>query len=136
MLTPIPKPNKNPNQLEGYRHISLLPVISKVLEKIISKRFYRFASNKVNDNQYAFVPMLGIYIIYHQMEGTLKLNLEKKKHEVVISEEIEKAFYRVLMTGRLLELNDWKMQPQIIKIFKSFFTNRAMIVKIDGFLSF
>ena len=38
------------------------------------------------------------------------------------------------MTGIPLELNDWKMQPQIIKILKFFLTNRVVIVKMDGFL--
>ena len=79
--------------------------------------------------------MHGIHTICHQMEDLLRLNLKKKKHTVVISENIEKAFDRVVMIGILLELNDWKMQPQIIKILKSFLTSRATIVKIDGFLS-
>ena len=51
-----------------------------------------------------------------------------------MSEDIEKTFVRVVMTGIILELNDWKMEPQIIKVFKFILINRAMTVKIDGFL--
>ena len=88
MVTPIPKPNKTLNQLEGYRPISLLPVISKVLVKTISKRFYRSTSNKINVNQHAFMTMHGNRTISHQMEDILRLNL-KKKQNVVMSEVIE-----------------------------------------------
>jgi len=33
----IPKPGKNPTDVSSYRPISLLPIISKVLEKLIFK---------------------------------------------------------------------------------------------------
>jgi hypothetical protein len=33
----IPKPGKNPNNVSSYRLISLLPIISKRLEKLILK---------------------------------------------------------------------------------------------------
>ena len=35
----IPKPGKNPTDVISYRPISLLPVISKILEKILLKRY-------------------------------------------------------------------------------------------------
>jgi hypothetical protein len=35
----ILKPGKNPNYATSYRPISLLPILSKVLEKILLKRF-------------------------------------------------------------------------------------------------
>ena len=43
------------------------------------------------------------------MEDIFRLNLKKKKHTAVMSEDIEKAFDRVVTTGMLLELNDWEM---------------------------
>jgi hypothetical protein len=36
----IPKPGKNPTDVASYRPISLLPVISKILEKLLLKRIY------------------------------------------------------------------------------------------------
>lgn len=60
------------------------------------------------------------------MEDILRLNLKTKKHTIVTSEAIEKAFNRVVIAGILLELNYWKMQPQVIKILKTFLTNSAI----------
>ena len=38
LVIPILKPNKNSTELNGYRPISLLSCLSKVLEKIIANR--------------------------------------------------------------------------------------------------
>ena len=42
-IIPIPKV-RNPKTLNQYRPISLLPIFSKILEKIVHKRFYSFLS--------------------------------------------------------------------------------------------
>ena len=38
ILIMIPKPGKNPMDVSSYRPVSLLPTISKVLEKLIKKK--------------------------------------------------------------------------------------------------
>ena len=62
-LSPIPKPGKNPNSLEGYRPISLLPVLSKILEKILAKRFWKYTRRKLSKLQHAFIPRHGTHSI-------------------------------------------------------------------------
>jgi hypothetical protein len=36
----VPKPGKNPTDVASYRPISLLPILSKILEKLLLKRIY------------------------------------------------------------------------------------------------
>ena len=43
-----PKPGKNSNRTEGYRLISLIPVLSKLLEKIIARRFWQHTKSKIS----------------------------------------------------------------------------------------
>ncbi|GFV12430.1 hypothetical protein TNCV_1792091 [Trichonephila clavipes] len=42
VIIPILKPGKNPKLAESYRPISLLPILSKLAEKIISTRLNDF----------------------------------------------------------------------------------------------
>jgi hypothetical protein len=52
----IPKPGKPPHEVQSYRLISLLPVISKVFEKLILKRLKPMIQNAklIADHQFGF----------------------------------------------------------------------------------
>ena len=54
-IIPVYK-SKEKNIIDNYRPISILPPISKILEKIIHKRLYRFISKKLYKSQYGFRP--------------------------------------------------------------------------------
>ena len=55
-VVPLYKPNNCKSSLNSYRPISLLPVISKVLEKVVYKRVYTFLTknNLLYMSQYGF----------------------------------------------------------------------------------
>ncbi|KAI8122407.1 RNA-directed DNA polymerase from mobile element jockey [Lucilia cuprina] len=135
ILAPIPKPGKDPGRLEGYRPISLLPVLSKILEKILAKRFWKNAIYKVSKIQHAFIPRHGVHSLCHALEDTLRSNLRERSHSLIISEDIEKAFDRVVLTFIILELNEWGIPKNILKLIKSFLEHRKITVKVDGFFS-
>ncbi|GFX24678.1 hypothetical protein TNCV_3344581 [Trichonephila clavipes] len=48
VIIPILKPGKNPKLAESYRPISLLPILSKLAEKIISTRLNAFLENETS----------------------------------------------------------------------------------------
>jgi hypothetical protein len=52
----IPKPGKNLSEVESYRPISLLPIISKLFEKLILKRLKPITADKhlVPTHQFGF----------------------------------------------------------------------------------
>lgn len=54
----------------------------------------------------AFLPKRGVHSICHQLEVQLRQNLKNKKHSKVLSEDIEKAFDRVILTYILFELRE------------------------------
>lgn len=135
ILSPIPKPGKNPNSLEGYRPISLLPVLSKILEKILARRFWRFTKHNFSKLQHAFIPRHGVHTLCHQLEEVLRQNLKNGKHSLVLSEDIEKAFDRIISTSIIMELNEWGIPKEILKLLKSFLNNRKVTVKVDGYYS-
>lgn len=52
----LPKPGKDPHQASSYRPISLLPTLSKILEKIIYNRFKPIIEEGklIPDHQFGF----------------------------------------------------------------------------------
>ena len=108
ILAPIPKPGKDPGRLEEYRPISLLPVFSKILEKLLVRRFWKYTIDKVSKFQHAFIPRHGVHSPCHELEDTLRSNLCKRSQSLVISEDIEEAFDRVVLTFIILEMNEWE----------------------------
>lgn len=135
LLTPIPKPGKSPNKTDGYRPISLIPVLSKVLEKIISTRFWKYYKGRISPSHHAFLPKHGVHTICHELESKLRENLSRRRHSVVLSEDIEKAFDRVVSIFVIDELKDWGISLPIINLIFSFLSNRKIMVKIDGYIS-
>ena len=55
-IIPVYKSKERKNIIDDYRPISILPPISKILEKTIHKRLYRFISKKFYKSQYGFRP--------------------------------------------------------------------------------
>ena len=57
----IPKPKANPKEPNGWRPISLLPIIAKVLDKLLTDRLQwnLWKNNKMNKNQFGFRPQYG-----------------------------------------------------------------------------
>ena len=60
---------------------------------------------------------------------------QKDNHSIVLSEDIEKTFDRVVSIFVLDELRDWGGPLPVIKFIYSFQCNRQIRVKIDGHLS-
>ena len=119
ILSPIPKPGKNPNSLEGYRPISLLPVLSKILEKILARRFWKWTRDKISKYQHAFIPRHGVHTLCHQLEETLRKNLKARKHSLVMSEDIEKAFDSVIYPY-IIQSIEWSVPMEINCLLKLF----------------
>lgn len=54
-VTVIPKPNKNPEEVENYRPISLINNDLKILTKIMANRLSSFISRYVHTDQVGFI---------------------------------------------------------------------------------
>ena len=78
----------------NYRPISLLPVISKVLEHIIYKRTYSFLVNNslLYTSQYGFRKYHSCEHAIQELVGTILKGNERNKHTAAIFLDLSKAF--------------------------------------------
>uniref|UniRef100_A0A0K8VY27 Putative RNA-directed DNA polymerase from transposon X-element n=1 Tax=Bactrocera latifrons TaxID=174628 RepID=A0A0K8VY27_BACLA len=129
-IIPVPKPNKPTSHIENYRPISLLPCMSKVLEKIISTRimWYARANELISPNQFGFQKGLGVIDPLLFFEHFASTALATRNHVSILSLDFEKAFDRVGAHIVLNELKRWKIGTKIYNIVKSFLCNRKFIV--------
>lgn len=78
----LPKPGKNLEETTSYRPISLLPVISKVFEKLILKRIKpELEENKViPDHQFGFREQHSTIEQVHRIVRKINNDFEEKRY--------------------------------------------------------
>lgn len=78
----IPKAGKPPNEISSYRPISLLPVISKLFEKLYIKRLKPIIEQKklIPDHQFGFREHHSTLEQVHRLTNIIETTLEKKRY--------------------------------------------------------
>lgn len=137
ILLPIPKPNKPTNDINSYRPISLIPCLSKILEKMLTKRLMWFVNknNLINHNQAAFRKNYSTLDPLLLFQHFVSDALSTKNHVSVLSTDFEKAFDRVGVHAVLEQLALWGTGPKIYNIIKAFLSGRRFQVKANGVFS-
>lgn len=73
----------------------------------LSKHYSLIRFSTIQD---AFLPHHGVHTLCHSLECTLRENISSRKHSVVISADLGKAFDPVVFTSILTELHNWGIQ--------------------------
>ena len=91
----IAKPGKPMHDVKSYRPISLLPVLSKVFEKIFSKRLQTYLKEIIPEHQFGFREQHATVEQIHRVVNTINLAFEKKLNCSATFLNISRAFYKV-----------------------------------------
>ena len=145
----IPKPGKNHSSPDGYRPLSLLNTIAKLLDKIITKRLMKYAENatKINDPTKPLLPdcqagfRIGrgtnenIFRFSHQ----IAINSQGNFSTVMDSLDAQKAFDKTAHKGILSSLMDLVKSNQlpmyIALYFKIFLEGRTFRVQQESYIT-
>lgn len=133
-VIPIPKPGQPKNEANGYRPISLLSSISKVLERLILTRLLEFTEvkNILPEEQFGFRSNHSTSHQILRLFSNAKQNLKNKMSTGIISLDIEKAFDRVWHEGLLYKLIGFGYPNFLIRIVSSYLKNRHFEVHLDN----
>jgi hypothetical protein len=90
----IPKLGKNPTDVTSYRPISLLPIISKVLEKLILKRIYKDSNLQgwLPQQQFGFRKAHSKIQQCHRLVDTINKALEEQHYCSAVFLDVSQAF--------------------------------------------
>ena len=92
-IIPIYK-SKEKNNMGNYRPISLLPSVSKILEKAVHKRLYGFCETQhiLYDNQYGFRPKHSTIDAVSKFSAHVMASLEDNLTTLAVFLDLSKAF--------------------------------------------
>ncbi|MFZ2539700.1 MAG: reverse transcriptase family protein [Oscillospiraceae bacterium] len=132
-VTPIFKAGDK-NCITNYRPKSVLPVISKISEKIIYKRLLNYLNshNILSKNQFGFRPGVSTSMALLKLIDDLSRVMDEGEYAVGIFIDLAKAFDTVNHNILLHKLNHYGIRGTVHKWFKSYLSNRQQHVNIGS----
>ena len=135
-ITPIPK-GSSPTQFPSdYRPISITPIISKIFERLISRRLYSFieANDLLPNSQFGFRKGLGTSDALLTLTNELQFTLDKftGAESRVVSLDFSSAFDRVNHDALLYKLSLMGIGGPVFNVLKEFLSERKQCVAVDG----
>lgn len=126
------KPNKPENSISSYRPISLLPVFSKLFERLFQKRLLPLLENLkiVPDHQFGFRNSHGTPEQCHRVVNVIRNCLERKEYCSSVFLDVKQAFDKVWHEGLLFKLKHFLPTPFYLLI-KSYLRERTFYVNIS-----
>lgn len=126
----ILKPGKPPYEVSSYRPVSLLPVISKLYEKLLLKRLKPIieAKNLIPAHQFGFRENHSTIDQVHRITDIIEKTLEEKKVCSTVFLDVAQAFDKVWHKGLLHKL-ELVLPRQYSQILKSYLSDRYFRVK-------
>lgn len=135
MVIMIPKPGKDPLFPENHRPISLLPVFSKIFERIVLARFPEDFFTSIRVEQYGFRRGHSTTLQLRRVINHISDALEKKFHATSILIDVSKAFDRVWHEGLLYKLASSPLPGSLWKLMRSYLHHRSFSVRVDQKIS-
>ena len=117
----------------NYRPISLLLTMSKLLEKIIYKRVYRFlnTTGQIYQSQYGFRTNYSCENAIQELLGKILKGMENKQFTIAIFLDLSKAFDSLEHSTLLRKLEAYGIRGNAQNWFKSYLLNRQIRVKCN-----
>lgn len=136
LKTSIVKPihKKGDISLVGnYRPVALIPVLSKVFEKVISNRLYNYFESKgiLAHNQYGFRKNKSINMAVYNFLSKVMTALDKKRCAIAIYMDMSKAFDKVHHGILLDKLWKYGVRGNVHTLIKSYLCNRLQVTEIS-----
>ena len=130
-VTPVFK-DGNAACVENYRPISLLCIISKVLERCIHNHIYDFISSRINKLQHGFQRQKNCTTQLIQVYHNILEALDKRNEIDIIYLDFTKAFDKVSHPLLLQKLGEFGFLGRLLMWLGSYLSGRKQRVVLEG----
>ena len=127
----------DPDDISNYRPISILPVLSKVIERAATDQIiYQLESkNKLSNNQHAYRKNHSTKTCLFEVVNYLYKLMDLKRLTAIISLDLSKAFDSINHKLILHKLSKLGLSENTLLWIKSYLSNRKQRTKFESFLS-
>ena len=124
-------------ELGNYRPISVLPLVSKVFEKIIYYQIYDYLQENrlLNTYQSGFRSMHSTTTALLETTNNWSINIDNGLLNGVLLIDLKKAFDTINHEIILRKLANYGVDPNALRFFASYLGNRAQKCTVNGALS-
>ena len=116
----------------NYRPIALLPIISKVLERIVHDKLSSFLQTWLHDSQSGFKKADGTVPQLLRLCQEWSRHVDNSAYVGILFFDLRKAFDRVWHDGLLSKLESAGKRCSAFAWMKSFLTSRRQITTVEG----
>ena len=123
--------------LSNYRPISVLPIFSKVLERVVYNRLLSYMDkfHILIDNQFGFRKDHSASLALLQLYDKISLAIDQSEFTIGIFLDLSKAFDTVNHNILFDKLQHYGIRGTALNWFKSYFSNRMQFVQYNGVCS-
>ena len=135
-VCPIPKVH-NPSQSKDYRPISIHPIFSKILERVIMKQLCLFIEDQLvySKNQPGFRKNHSTNTLLIKMRDDILNAQDRGEVTIAVLTDFSKAFDTVDFDALLQKLHKLNFSKAALKFILSCLTDRKQFVQIDDKIS-
>ena len=135
-ITPIFKKG-NPQLLDNYRPVSIIPIFAKIFEKVIYSRLYSFltAMNVIYDKQFGFRKNHSTTHAINYSINEILGKIEAKNHVIGIFLDLSKAFDTIDHQKLLNKLEYYGIRGICHNLLTSYLSNRKQFTNFQQILS-
>ena len=130
LTTPVYKKGDadDPN---NYRPISVLPIISKVMEKVLSEQLYTYllSNGHISSSQHGFKPKHSTVTCLLELTEDIRQELDKGKATGILALDLSKAFDTINHDNLLDKLDKIGIKHNAHKLLSNYLHERQQITK-------
>lgn len=117
---------------KSYRPIGLLPIMGKILEKILVKRLAWHLVPRISPHQYGFMLQRGAEDALHNLMGYIRERLHEKKLILMVSLDIEGAFDSAWWPAIKVRLVEERCPKLLTRILYNYLSDRRIKLRYAG----
>ena len=137
IISPIPKPQKPAKHKTGFRPITLLPCLGKLLERILKTRleYHLETNNLLNPVQTGFRPKKGATNVILKLTNQIRLATSTTQCCLTVYIDLKGAFDSVWRHALLFKLALLGVKGHFLRWISSYLAERPNAVNVHGYLS-